>query len=387
MKETRQIPVQWTPITRRRFLTAATASVGTLAVAARGRAAAKQTRAAPIASSPVAAPASAPAPTSAAADWNTRISNPGVVWYHNFDSAAEVNNFRWTGGYAGGNDPLARGSAYAPNIAWVPSGGADGGGYLRLYRPTGTGGDGTHWIRMFNPLTGAGNGRGVDDPGANGALAPQTYTPTDGGSQMWDWYNRTRPGWYGHASYHSGTLFDGEDFYLQVRVKIHRNRTAMGNVAVGKLLSASTTRNSYTQQEIVTYSAWPTPSGVGTPNIHNVYQGHNYSPISDVGMGTKNPTNWAYSFDWDTLLYHITPGRDGVNETRLEVWAAHAGESSYAKIWDVMYPAHFEAGGRYQKGWNAWLCWIYQNGLYNTAFYQSYDQIIFSKAMIPCPKV
>src|SRR5690606_27585523 len=35
---------------------------------------------------------------------------PGVVWFHDFRSDAEVNQFRWTPGYMGGNDPLAVGS-------------------------------------------------------------------------------------------------------------------------------------------------------------------------------------------------------------------------------------------------------------------------------------
>ncbi len=332
----------------------------------------------------------------AAADWLTRISGPGVIWYHNFDNAAEVDNFRWTNSYAGGNDPLAVGSSYASNTKWVATGGADGGGYLQLFRPAGTSGDGTYWWRPFSPLTGASNGRGTDDPGGSGTfghLAPQVYTPSDGSSTLWDWATVPKPGWYGHASYADST-FDGTDFYIQVRVKVDPNRTTPGNIQVGKLVSYSTTRNSYTNQEVVTYSADFATGGVGVPNRHNMYEGYNYRPLKGSGYssGTQNPKNWAYSFGWDTLLFHCTPGTNGGSDnggtnTRLEVWAAHEGETAYTKIWDITYAAYFDGGTYFKNGWNAFLCWIYQNGLQNSAFYQKYDQIIFSKASIACPQV
>src|SRR5262249_38091603 len=106
-----------------------------------------------------------------AADWQTRISGPDVVWYHNFDTAAEVNQFRWAGGYGRGNDPLLRAPNAATVLAWQPSGGADGGGYMRMFRPAGTGiADSYVWWRQLSPLTGASNGRGVDDPGASGTI-------------------------------------------------------------------------------------------------------------------------------------------------------------------------------------------------------------------------
>jgi len=295
----------------------------------------------------------------------------------------------------GGNDPLAKGSPYASNTAWVASGGADGGGYMRLYRPTGTVGDGTYWWRPFSPLTGASNGRGQNDPGAGGTLPLQTYTATDGGSALYNYMDRARPGWYGHADYHNTGAFDGTDFWVQVRVKIDPRRTKAGNVVNGKLLNFSTTRLSYTNQEIVTVSAYPTPAGEGTPNIHAMYDG-TYGYLRDKGVGTKNPTNWAYSFGWDTLLYHVTPGHQNtvtgtiVKDTRLEVWAARQGETQYTKIWDVMYDAWFDTPLEYtpnmKNGWNAFICWIYQNGEYNSEFFQCFDQIIFSKSMIPCPQ-
>ncbi len=322
-----------------------------------------------------------------------------------------MNAFRWTGGYRGGNDPRAIGSAYAANTHWVSSGGADGGGFLQIDRPAGSSGDGTYWNRPFSPIVGAGNGRGVDDPGASGTLTPQNFVATDGGGQLYNWGSTAKPGWYGHADYQN-SFFDGTDFYLQVRVKADPVRTTVGNTQVGKLVWLSTTNNSYTAQELVTYSAFfQRPGGVGVPNFHSVYQGYNYAPLADVAVnsnepgiqlgselpGVCDPSNnnvggcWSYSFGWDTLLYHVTPGHNGVADTRFEVWAAHEGDTKYVKIWDVIYPAYFDGSGNTsgavaRNGWNTLLLAIYQNGQTNSAYSHRFDQVIFSKAFIPCPR-
>lgn len=332
---------------------------------------------------------------SAAADWATRISGSGVVWYHNFDSAAEVDAFRWTGGYMGGNDPGGIGNSNAKYVEWVPSGGADGGGYLQLTRKS-SAMDGNCWWRPFNPLTGTSNGRGQDDPGANGTIAPRTLIATQGGTQVYNWMASSKPGWYGHSS-DQNSYYDGNDFYLQIRVMADPRRTMEGNIQVGKFTSFTTTANSYTNQELVTYSGnWEGSAAAGKANIHNVYQGYNYAPLADISTGTRNPISpkWAYSGGWDTLLYHVVPGREGVKETRFEVWAAHPGDTSYTNIWDTTYAAHYDAGTAdsagtliYRPGWNAMLCWIYHNGATMSEFWQRYDQIIFSKQFIPCPTV
>ena len=40
----------------------------------------------------------APPCPAAAGDWQSRISGPGVVWFHGFENDDEVNNFRFGGG-------------------------------------------------------------------------------------------------------------------------------------------------------------------------------------------------------------------------------------------------------------------------------------------------
>ncbi len=351
-------------------------------------------------------------PTDAgAADWATRIQGPGVVWYHSFDTAAEVDAFRWVGGY--GNDPTGeRDRAAAPDGAlhchWVSAGGAEGAGYLQVDRPEGTSDVGMWW-RPFSPLTGATNGRGVDDPAANGTLALGSFN-SNVNNALYNWADDANPtqGWYGPTA---GQYFDGTEFYLQVRVMADPRRTSPGNIQGGKFVWLTTSTFSYVSQELVSYqmSTERNVDGVGVPNYFNLYQGYNYENLYQVAT-TNNGTHiqlgsalsggcdpyehlitgcWAYATNgtWDTLLYHVVPGADGTPTTHLEVFAAHAGESTYTKITDLLAPIHFDAATR--TGWNALILGTYANGFQgipNTAFWAKYDQVIFSKQFIACPK-
>jgi hypothetical protein len=348
-------------------------------------------------------PTSSCSPTDREADWLARTSGQGVVWYHDFRNKAEVDQFRWSGGYRGGNDPLDKGR---PNtVRHITTDGVTGGACLEILRPEGSR-DGSMWWRQFNPITGSGNGRGADDPGANGSIPPQIHEVFDGSNTTGQWHQQARPGFYGHQSYHSGTQFDGTDFYFQMRVKMDPRRTSPGNSQVGKLFYITFTPYSNSNQEIVTYSGAFPEAGVGMPNYHRVYA-INYNPIEDsdslnrpgqqVGsdladysagrycdIRSQSGNCWAYSGGWDTLLYHITPGRRGREETRFVVYAAHEGERTYTKNWDLVVPMLFDDG--YNFGWNAIILSDYNNGLENSEFYHRYDQLIFSKNFIPCPQ-
>src|SRR5690606_10053068 len=87
----------------------------------------------------------------------------------------------------------------------------------------------------FVPITGAGNGRGVDDPGANGSIAPVSWTPVAGaGGGSGSVLDRfTGMGYYGSTG---STGFDGEEFYLQIRIKLDPNRWTSPNPAGGKAI-------------------------------------------------------------------------------------------------------------------------------------------------------
>lgn len=350
--------------------------------------------------------------TTAAADWAARISGAGVVWYHNFDNAAEVNQFRWTGGYGSGNDPNGAGSG-GQYVAHQASGGADGGGFMRLTYPLGSasGRGGSYWHRPFNALTGAGNGRGVDDPGAGGSIAPVAFPVTDGGGVLYNWGNQPNPGWYMHPTHQASYpgLFQGSDFWLQVRVRRAErpgpppDSGSYSNIT-GKLVWFTTTNSSYTNQEIVTYGQSASEDVTGQYGRHRIYGGYNYQPFGGSQDNESCSINnadgagdWRYSGGWDTLLYHVTPGPNngtGANRTRIETWAAHQGETSYTKIWDTLYTGHFDGGSNSVgapnlPGWNALILAIYHNGsaFTTTAFNFDYDQVIFSKETIPCPQV
>jgi len=347
---------------------------------------------------------------SATADWNARISGPDVVWYHSFDSAAEVNQFRWTNGYGSGNDPEAAGSG-AQYVTHQASGGVDGGGFMRLTYPLGsTSGRGnSYWHRPFNALTGAGNGRGQDDPGANGTITPVAFNATDGGGVLYNWGNEANPGWYMHPTHQASYpgVYQGHDFWLQVRVRRAQRPgpppdTGEYSNITGKNVWLTTTNSSYTSQEIVTYGQSASEDVVGQYGRHRIYGGYNYQPFGG-GQDNESVTisnlsvAWRYSGGWDTLLYHITPGTDGgtgSNRTRIEIWAAHQGETSYTKIWDTLYTAHYSGGTNSVgapnlPGWNGLILAIYHNGssFSTEAFNFDYDQVIFSKATIACPQV
>ena len=330
------------------------------------------------------------------ADWVSRISGPEVVWHHDFESAAEVDAFRWTSAY--GNDPLGVGSTLASNLSFVASEGVDGNGCLEILRPAGSDEVGSHWWRPLSPIVGTGNGRGVDDPGASGAIPAQAYASTDHGSQISNWGDR---GFYGHSSYHAGGGFDGTEYYLQLRVKMDPRRTSAGMPAGGKLTYQTRCDLSFTTQEIVTYSGGLNSNNPGE-NYFRMYGGGNTDPLEQKAIGgdggdqpnnaeglcefSENPnTCWAWSGGWDTIMVHLRPGRADMPESLIEIYAAHEGETTYTKIWDMTWANDYGAGQPF--GYNALILSTYHNGNdCPSEFWHRYDQIILSRAFIPCPE-
>jgi hypothetical protein len=357
---------------------------------------------------------------SAEADWQLRTSGDGVVWYHDFRNEDEVNNFRWTTG-GGGNDPEANGSENrrADWCRHITNDGVTGGGCLELFREAGSM-EASGWWRPFSAITGGGaqgsftgNGRGVDDPGANGTL--QVYSDWDAntGSMMGNW-DRS---WYGHPSYWDANpgKYEGESYYLQCRVKVNSAREVVervegGNPDGGKLFFFTLNNTSAPDQELVTTNR-RTASGTQTPNMFNMYRQRGIALTNDgpgvnvwgnhpntewgtVGDGMcffsdsegrrANCWNYNQTYDeWFTILYKITPGRHQENETRVEVWAAIQGETEYTKIFD-----HDQVSLSYnhKNAHNALICSSYWNGYDLTEDISNrFDQIIFSKEFIPCP--
>jgi hypothetical protein len=401
-------------VNNRRFLALWVAFVSCAALCACGGGSdAEAAPAAGEAPTPAPAPGPAPTPVPASADWAGRISGAGVVWHHNFDSAAEVNQFRWSGGYSGGNDPLSKG-ADGNRVQWVSSGGAENGGFLRLTYPLGANTGSSYWYRPFNALTGATNGRGQDDPGAGGTIAPVAFNVTDGSTTLYSWGSQPNPGWYGSPTDQAAnpSKYQGNDFYLQVRVRRSSTPGAPPDSSqysniTGKSVWLTTTNSTYTAQELVTYGQSAGAGDVvGTHSRHLVYSGQNFNALGgsqpNETVALSNWTlGWRYSGGWDTLMYHVTPGTPGgtgSNRTRVEVWAQHdltlfpAEAGQFTKIWDTTFSQSYDGstnsvGAPGRPGWNALILAIYHNGSQFTTsgFNYDYDQVIFSKTTIPAP--
>ena len=338
-----------------------------------------------------------------AQDWQTRISGPGVVWYHGFESDDEVKNFRWTNGT--GNDRGATGGANSASIIRLTSDGSDKGNgpcCMQVGHPAGTG-DNSYWWRPLGPIVGGtttGNGRGAgkNDPGAGGAIALNSWDPTQ---------NDATAGWgakgiYGNQQYWNtpGQSYDGSECYLQLRIKHDPARwgTAKNRaIESGKLVWFNRTNNTLTDQEMVVESYRARPSN-GTDNVLSIYRGCGFTLLqsdagqSDPQVGSSLGSLWAYpnTAQWVTLLFHVRYGTmsgglgscSGSN-TLLQIWEAGPGATSYTKIWDQ---SNIQLGYDFWYGHNAILLAAYNNNTDMDAFYTKFDQVIFSRQMIPCPQ-
>lgn len=337
----------------------------------------------------------------AVADWQSRISGPGVVWYHGFESDNEVNNFRWTPGFSSGNDPQAVGTARAPLVRRITTDGSvkSSGGTtscLEILRLAGSA-DGSNWWRPMSPIqggttTGNGRGAGQNDPGAAGTITPKAFAPTSGGSQTASWNG----GVYANPAEQTGSSVDGTEYYMQARVKIDARRTqgaANLGVTEGKLFYLTRTDRSNTDQEIVIESYHPGGGG----NAMSAYRGGGYVHLyQDAGasnpqVGSESGSLWTWPpGEWATILFHVRPGTmsgglgslTGNGDTLFEVWVARQNETSYTKIWSQNIDLSFDV----LWGHNAVICDTYHNGETMTEFYHRYDQLIFSKQFIPCPQ-
>lgn len=187
--------------------------------------------------------AAACGPAGAESDWQSRISGPGVVWCHDFRTAAEVDNFRWAGGH--GNDP---GDVARPGkCVWNGGDGITGGGCLELIYPVGSS-SAPGWWRPFAPMSGASTGRGTDDPAAGGSLQLEPWDPANRGEN--EGFRRAyyaNPAYIG-ASGFSEDQFNGSEFWLQFRIKMDPNRYQSGTPSGGKLSFLATTQQTLNQE-------------------------------------------------------------------------------------------------------------------------------------------
>ncbi|MEM7763811.1 MAG: hypothetical protein AAF290_06990 [Pseudomonadota bacterium] len=369
---------------RRKFIQSATSSAGLMLLDT----ALAQTACPPVLSD--GAPARPCPAGDLEGDWAARTSGAGVVWFHDFRNDAEVDNFRWSSGL--GNDPNDTRSP--GRCIRNTSDGITGGGCLELIHPVGSGGA-PGWWRPFGPMSGASNGRGENDPAAAGTMNLEAWDPSNRGVN--EAYRRS---YYAHPSYigadgWDNDRFDGSEFYLQFRIKIDPNRFRAGTPSAGKQSFLATTQSTL-NQEIVQQNErnrralWYTnfgssPDTGGSMGVDNGTK----QPGSDYDRCTQGGPCWEYAdAQWVTWLYHLVPGTDGDRNTLFEAFVARPGETSYETVFSQMNTINFSDTPRHPKGYNAFQPSNYMNGQATTvAWYQRYDQIIFSKQFIPCPQV
>jgi hypothetical protein len=354
----------------------------------------------------------------AAQDFQNRALQPGVIWYHGFQSDNEVNNFRWTN--ALGNDPLAVGGHNATLVRRVTDDGFDKGTgpcCLKITHPNGSN-DGSHWYRPFSPIVGGtttGNGRGAgqNDPGAAGEVAPRSFNPTSGGSQTathFDGYHGSSQGGNGPWTY------DWFEWWFQCRVKLdHRRWQGAANLGVdsGKLFFFTRTDRTNTDQKIIVETLrWNSSTQTNHFGMYSLSGGdlsldqhapgtsvHGNNPgtqFGGVGNGLcrvesgpgdiANCWSWPDPAEWVTLMWHCVPGSNGGSDTLLEVFAAYRGDTSFTRIWR-QNNANFIYDPDRPQGHNAVVASCYENGSVMTEFDQSYDQAILSRSEIACPLV
>lgn len=342
---------------------------------------------------------------------------PGVVWFHDFRTDAEVNQFRWCDAYGGGQAPVLTGSAqgnipFPGNTRRITTDGIQGAGSGVLEIVAHDGGvsnptqDTAEWWRPYSPLNAPGNGRATNDPAANGTLTRRTWSVSNQSSTM----AGHNLGYYGHADYHGQGQFDGTEFYLQVRVKIDTNRDASDNDSGGKLFYFTRNDVSATSQEIVTesqeidegndlFSMYRTVgtglehdgAGVNThgnqPGIEGGLVGNGVCRFDNNGGRLANCFRLTRGVWW-TLEYHVRPGHDGVGETLVEVWAQETAGGAVQRVWNQP-GVELPYGASDPFGINALICSGYMNRFggnrINTQFYHRWTQIIFSQQPIPFP--
>ena len=235
------------------------------------------------------------------------------------------------------------------------------------------------------------------------------YTPGGGSINGFGRY-----GYYGNADYHTGDVFDGTEYFLQMAMKRPSARFAgaNGSVAGGKTLFLATNDQSNLHQTIVVEAmdnsgttvfsqyhhghvgaagaAWPMEQEPPGISVHGNQPGITPGPVGDGvcrfdndGGRLANCWNWPVD-EWCTVMWHIRHGHYEVADTLVEVFAARYGETTFTKIWSETFAVSFHDG--YPYGHNAMILSCYTNGINMSAFTERYDKLILSKEWIPCPQ-
>lgn len=299
------------------------------------------------------------------------------------------------------------------------------------------------WVRPFAALS---SGNGLPSPDINNAgVTARAWQPITQNSAYATWGF----GYYGHTDYHNltwtsvqatasgsvphGDCWDGDEFYLQMRVKVdprfwnnHVPNPQTATTWLHKFFMIQTQQSSGQQLAIYLSSknqyyvpgnanppfAWHTHFLNDNPlTINNIFQpggawGATASflntPRAATGQATPDGSSaFAYDNDWVTLLFRIRPGHHLVTDTLLEVKAARR-NGAYETVWSGNASIGFTQesnvapyGRNDLPGWCAlWLTSylnldinVSSNPLPVKSYVNRWTQVIFSKQPIPAPAV
>jgi len=192
------------------------------------------------------------------------------------------------------------------------------------------------WARPMSAFKAGSNGLQVDDPAAGGRVAYRPYSVKPGADAQNALYN-FREGYWGHRDYHakysnwlgSRAPWNGDEFYIQFRVKIDGAKFDPVNVAGGKLFFLHVTgggtteligkmfpksdRNTSTSEFGMYTNYGRGPSGQsqltdpqGGDRGARIQPG---SPYTGCVTGADRLSCWEWPVDrWVTVLLHVKPG-------------------------------------------------------------------------------
>ena len=347
-------------------------------------------------------------------DWLARKNGAGVQWAHDFRDPAEVTKWIARDG-AGG---LQYDSDGVLCVRRIVTDGITGGACLELLVPT-NGTMGTRWARPFQPM-----------PGDVGYVSDGTWRTVDIAYDWKDYGYQFRRGCYGHPDHWeeaSGTGIDGlnfigHDFWIQFRYKVSSScfspsqteglsgKLAFVDVAVGGAGNQELVVQSpiYGSKRFTMYTNFGSRSnsslnaGQSSADLAGSYQpGGEYAATCNYAGNFASCWQWPTD-EWVTVLMHITPGHDNgsgdnpdmastgnYKDTGIEVWIARYGDTEYTKIWEKMdYVWSYGSPYGNPNGFNCFVASTYMNNVASAvSWYRRFDQVIFSKNFIPCPKV
>lgn len=370
--------------------------------------------------------------TTALADWEARISAPGVLWAQRFQSVSDVSSY--TGGVT-----------YRPEFQQFIAGEGiiPGDGALRQFVPANTAGAG-RWGRPMQPMPGD-----INQPG----VPTRPRVPT---TQSWNEPNAyiMNPAYAGtpHGNPSRTGVSIGSQFYFQFRVKFSRGRMTNEGAVPAKMVMFETNYNNptqelvlrskspwsvagagtapqvYTSQGSLFNSALQHPQGAGGGGSNAIKEpGSNYiipsGPFAGQSAGNvcsaSNGINscWVWpEEEWVTVLVRFRPGLQAIDRsnpasaanaparnTLVEMWVATAADIAAGRgyttihsksdyVWVYDDSAFVSASGGYHAYGLNWLNLNYFTGggswvLSTIDWYHQFDQLIFSLQPIACPTV